>query len=72
MNALSAFLFESSPYPPFLSAWLVGFCEVGFDGQVYRTLAGDEYLDGLASPSCSWSAPSSSWSGFGLVGAVPA
>jgi hypothetical protein len=68
MNALSAFLFENSPYNPFLSAWLVGFCEFGFDGQVYRTLAGDEYLDGLASPSCSWSAPG--WAGLagGLVG----
>ena len=44
-KALATFLFESSPFDPFLSAWLVGFCIVGADGQVYLTEAGEEYLD---------------------------
>jgi hypothetical protein len=42
---LARFLFENSPWPPFLSAWLVGFCEVAFDGQLYLTASGEQYLD---------------------------
>jgi hypothetical protein len=46
MKALQRLLFENSPYSEFWSAWLVGFCVVGGDGQVYLTDAGSEYLEG--------------------------
>ena len=44
-KALASFLFENSPWDPFISAWLVGYCTVGPDGNVYLTDAGAEYLD---------------------------
>lgn len=41
---LARFLFENSPWPPFMSAWLVGYCIV-LDGEVYLTDAGEQYLE---------------------------
>ena len=46
-KAIATVLFESSPFDPFLSAWLVGFCIVGPDGQVCITELGEEYLRDL-------------------------
>jgi hypothetical protein len=49
MNKFVArFLYEHSPYNEFWSAWLVGFCIVGNDGQVYLTDEGQDYLGGVA------------------------
>jgi hypothetical protein len=45
MKWLSSFLFENSPWSPFWSAWSVGYCIVGSDGQVYLTDAGAAYLE---------------------------
>jgi hypothetical protein len=47
MSILTAFLFEHSPWSPFWSALLSGYAEVGWDGRVYLTAAGEEYLRGL-------------------------
>lgn len=47
MKVLQRFLFECSPWSPFWSAWSVGYCIVGMDGQVYLTDAGSEYLAGM-------------------------
>lgn len=43
--SLRRFLFETSPWGPFLSAWMVGYCIVDTDGQIYLTDAGAEYLE---------------------------
>ncbi len=45
MKHLARFLFETSPFDEFWSAFLVGFCVIGIDGRVYRTEAGEEYLN---------------------------
>jgi hypothetical protein len=47
MNQIAKFLFENSPFDAFVSAWWVGFCVVGFDGMVYRTEAGQDYLESI-------------------------
>ena len=44
-KAIARFMFESSPFDPFWSAFLVGFCIIGPDGKVYLTEAGAEYLN---------------------------
>lgn len=46
MKAIARFLFEFSPLTPFWSAIAVGFAEIGFDGRVYLTRSGQEYLEG--------------------------
>lgn len=45
MKAFARFLFETSPFNEFWSAVLVGFAEIGFDGRVYLTRSGAEYLE---------------------------
>jgi hypothetical protein len=47
MTILTAFLFEHSPWSPFLTALLSGYAEVGWDGVIYITAAGEEYLESL-------------------------
>ena len=47
IGALARFLYEHSLFDEFWSAFLVGFCVVGTDGQVYLTKFGTEYLEGL-------------------------
>lgn len=44
-QSLARIIFESSPLNSFWSAWFAGFCFVGADGCVYRTAAGQAYLD---------------------------
>ena len=39
------FIFENSPWGPLFSALAAGFAEYGFDGQVYLTRSGAEYLE---------------------------
>lgn len=46
MKALARFLFENSPLTPFWTALACGFAEIGFDGRVYLTRSGVEYLEG--------------------------
>ena len=46
-RAFARFLFEHSPWDSFWSAWFVGYCIVGTDGQVYLTDEGQEYLDSV-------------------------
>lgn len=48
MKTMARWLYESSPWGPFVSAWVVGYVVVGGDGQVYLTAAGTEYLESLA------------------------
>lgn len=45
MKAFARFLFENSPLTPFWSALACGFAEIGFDGRVYLTAAGQQYLE---------------------------
>jgi hypothetical protein len=40
-------IFENSPFGPLVSALLAGFAEIGFDGGVYLTGAGEDYLRSL-------------------------
>ena len=47
MKSLTRFLFETSPFNEFWSAWLAGYAVIGADGQVYLTAAGKEYLETL-------------------------
>jgi endonuclease YncB( thermonuclease family) len=47
MKTMARWLYEASPWGPFLSAWVVGYVVVGADGQVYLTEAGQDYLDSL-------------------------
>ncbi len=44
MKALMRFLFENSPWEPSWTALIVGYAILGFDGQMYLTDAGEEYL----------------------------
>ena len=48
MKVVARFIFESSPWNPFWSAWLAGYAVIGPDGQIYLTSAGQEYLDGAS------------------------
>ena len=48
MSILTAFLFEHSLLSPFWSALLSGYAEVGWDGRVYITASGQDYLDSLS------------------------
>jgi hypothetical protein len=45
MKSLSQFIFETSPLTPFWAAWFAGFVVIAGDGKVYRTAAGQSYLD---------------------------
>jgi len=47
-KTLARFLFENSPWSPFWSCLIAGYCVVGMDWQIYLTEAGAEYLEGLA------------------------
>ncbi len=44
MKVIMRFLFEISPWPPTWTALSVGYATLGFDGQMYLTEAGEEYL----------------------------
>lgn len=41
------FIFETSPFDPLTTALFAGFAVMGFDGVVYLTEAGAEYLESL-------------------------
>ncbi len=45
MKSFVRCLFENSPWEPSWTALLVGYAVLGFDGQMYLTNAGEEYLD---------------------------
>lgn len=47
MKQLSRLIFEHAPLIPFWAAFFAGFVVIASDGAVYRTRAGDEYLEGL-------------------------
>lgn len=47
MKALARLLFELSPLTPFWTALACGFAEIGFDGRVYLTKRGADYLEEL-------------------------
>jgi hypothetical protein len=44
---ISRFIFENSLLSPFWASLFAGYAEVGWDGRVYLTAAGEEYLRGL-------------------------
>jgi len=45
MNIFARIFFENSPFGPLWSALAAGFAEYGFDGRVYLTRSGAEYLE---------------------------
>ena len=47
MKAFARFLFENSPWEPSWTALIVGYAVLGLDGQMYLSLAGEEYLEGI-------------------------
>lgn len=48
MTLLSSLIFEQTDFlPPLWSALLAGFATVGWDGRVWLTQAGEEYLEQL-------------------------
>jgi hypothetical protein len=47
MNIIARILFETSPWSPTLTALAVGYAVIGWDGQIYLSAAGQEYLDGV-------------------------
>lgn len=48
MKTMARWLYEASPWGPFLSAWVVGYVVVGPDGQIYLSETGAAYLESLA------------------------
>ncbi len=53
MKALLRFLFENSPWEPSWTALIVGYAVLGFDGQMYLSSEGQDYLDHLPSEAAS-------------------
>ncbi len=49
MKDLLRFRFENAPWePPWWTALIVGYAVLGFDGQMYLSSEGQDYLDHLA------------------------
>ncbi len=47
MKAFTRFLFENSPFEPSWTALICGYAVLGWwDGRMYLTDAGEEYLEG--------------------------